>query len=389
MAIAMFSLVIFSLIMIATLQANFSNVFINDDATAGWDVQVDVSESNPIPDLTTTLQQQGIDTSLLAAVGRQQSPTDIASIFGAFPETPARRVGAGTFTLETVWGVDAAYLESTTLYFQSRAAGYDTNEEVIEALRNEPGAAVVSSGDNNEYILDIDEEDGFAPIPVEVRNSDTGDIANVRVIAIIDPKLSALFGLYTNDASLAQAFPAPAGTLWNIKIAEGADAERVADQIESALLRYGAQTAAIRESLEEGQRVFSGFFYLIQGFMGLGLIVGVAAIGVISFRSVVERRQQIGVLRALGFQRNLVSLSFLIESAFVVGIGAISGLVLGLALAYNLLNSDDVSSTEGFLIPWPIVLSIFFGTVAVSLLMTWIPSRQAASIAPAEALRYE
>ena len=55
--------------------------------------------------------------------------------------------------------------------------------------------------------------------------------------------------------------------------------------------------------------------------MGLGLLVGVAAVGVIAFRSVVERRQQIGVLRALGFQRSLVSLGFLIETAFVVGIG--------------------------------------------------------------------
>ena len=36
--------------------------------------------------------------------------------------------------------------------------------------------------------------------------------------------------------------------------------------------------------------------------MGLGLIVGVAALGVITARAVVERRQQIGVLRAIGFR---------------------------------------------------------------------------------------
>ena len=42
--------------------------------------------------------------------------------------------------------------------------------------------------------------------------------------------------------------------------------------------------------------------------MGLGLIVGVAALGVITARAVVERRQQIGVLRAIGFRRRMVQL---------------------------------------------------------------------------------
>lgn len=56
------------------------------------------------------------------------------------------------------------------------------------------------------------------------------------------------------------------------------------------------------------------FNRLIQGFMGLGLIVGVAALGVISARSVVERRQQIGMLRAIGFRRSMVRDAFLLES---------------------------------------------------------------------------
>lgn len=386
MAIAMFSLVIFSLVMIATLNANFSKIFINDDATAGWDVQVDASASNPIDDLTATLDQQGIDTSQLAVVGRQRSPAD-----NAFGDTPMRREGDDGFGAEVLWGMDPAYIDGTTLYFESRAAGYETDAAVIDALKNEPGTAVVNSPDNNDSILDIGigDDHGFTPISVEIQNPETRELAQVKVIAVIDQKMSSLYGLYTNEATLAQTFPNLPGTVWNLKIADGVDAERLSDQIETALLRYGAQTSAIREALEEQQSFFTGFFYLVQGFMGLGLVVGVAAIGVISFRSVVERRQQIGVLRALGFQKNLVSLSFMIESAFVVGVGAISGLVLGLALAYNLLNSDDVASGESFVIPWALVLSIFFGTIAVALLMTWVPSRQAASIAPAEALRYE
>ena len=124
--------------------------------------------------------------------------------------------------------------------------------------------------------------------------------------------------------------------------------------------------------------------------MRLGLLVGIAAVGVIASRSVVERRQQIGVLRALGFQRGAVALSFLIETAFVVGLGGLAGTVLGVVLSRNLFTSDEVGSSEaGFVVPWAIIAIIAVLTNAAALLMTWIPARQAARIAPAEALRYE
>jgi ABC-type antimicrobial peptide transport system permease subunit len=69
--------------------------------------------------------------------------------------------------------------------------------------------------------------------------------------------------------------------------------------------------------------------------------------------------------------------------------GVISGTVLGLILARNLFMSDDAASGSEFLVPWPIISIILGVTLVVALLMAWIPSRQAARIAPAEALRYE
>jgi len=123
----------------------------------------------------------------------------------------------------------------------------------------------------------------------------------------------------------------------------------------------------------------------------LGLIVGIAAIGVISFRNVIERRQQIGVLRAIGFQRSMVSWSFLIEAAFIVGIGVLSGTVLGIALARNLLTGNAMSATGGidFAVPWTVAGAVLALAVVASMITTWLPARQAAGIAPAEALRYE
>lgn len=70
------------------------------------------------------------------------------------------------------------------------------------------------------------------------------------------------------------------------------------------------------------------FNRIILGFMALGLIVGVAALGVISARAIVERRQQIGVLRAIGFRRAMIEAALLLESSFV----ALTAIVVGSGL---------------------------------------------------------
>ena len=73
----------------------------------------------------------------------------------------------------------------------------------------------------------------------------------------------------------------------------------------------------------------------MMGFMGLGLIVGVAALGVISARAVVERRQHIGVLRAIGFQRGMVQTDLPARSSFVALTSIVVGTGLGLVVAHG------------------------------------------------------
>jgi putative ABC transport system permease protein len=126
------------------------------------------------------------------------------------------------------------------------------------------------------------------------------------------------------------------------------------------------------------------------GFLTVGLVVGVAALGVISTRAVVERRQQIGMLRALGFQREMVSWIFLVESSFVALLGI--GLGAGLALIpASQMITDMATDIPGisFQVPWKEILLVSGLAYAMTLLTTWLPARQASQVLPAEALRYE
>ena len=81
--------------------------------------------------------------------------------------------------------------------------------------------------------------------------------------------------------------------------------------------------------------------------MGLGLVVGVAAVGVIAFRTVVERRQQIGMLRAIGYKRSTVALSFMMESSFVTLFRAsVRHRACAHCLSYFLVTGGDLGGGE-------------------------------------------
>jgi putative ABC transport system permease protein len=349
--------------------------------------------ANPVDDFQGTLNANGIDTSGFTATGTVTTPNPYASRL--------RMAGDSEWKPFEVQGMNDSFIQNSALKFGQRAEGYDTDAAIVQALLTQPNVAVVDvyaltagddlGGDNDAFQLKgVSADDKtFAPATVEVLNPETGQPASVTVIGVLDSKISTLSGFYANQATIDTIYPTSVMTAYYVSLSDGSRADTVAKQIESTLLSYGVQANSIQQELEDGQKQASNFLHLVEGFMGLGLIVGVAAVGVIAFRSVVERRQQIGVLRALGFQKAMVALSFLIETGFIVGMGVISGTILGLALARSLVTSDEAASGAEFLVPWPIISLILVATMAVALLMAWIPSRQAARIAPAEALRYE
>ncbi len=187
----------------------------------------------------------------------------------------------------------------------------------------------------------------------------------------------------------AAPFPIPT-TTYRFKVAEGVDAARAARSIEAAFQENGMETEVLEELLKDSAAANRAFNYLFTGYMGLGLLVGIAALGVVSLRAVVERRQQIGVLRSIGYRRRMVQLSFLLESSFIVLLGIGIGVGLGTLIAYNIVDDirDNVESIR-FSIPWVRIGVIVAVAYLFSLATTYLPARQASRIYPAEALRYE
>lgn len=394
MTLAMISLVIFALTMMSAMNSNFDQLFLDDAARGGWDVTVDENPNNPIADLPAALRAAGSTApDGFRAVGK----------IGLAGEGRVGNAGSAADQLDTypVLGIDAGFIDGGRIPLSGRARGFDSEAAVWQALKTRPDVAVVdhfTAGGGGGFafgqpieLKGIDPEaEAFDPVMITVRNAVTGATAKFQVIGVIDFGASAsFFGIYIPEATFQTVFGEPMLTRHLVGLQDPGESKAAAREIEATLLSSGVQAKSIRAQIEDGQRLTRNFFLLMQAFAGLGLFVGIAAVGVVAFRTVVERRQQIGMLRAIGYKRSTVALSFLLEASFVTLLGIVAGVGLAIWLSYFLVTSDEFPSGVSYTIPWFRIVVISGFAFGASLLMTYIPARQAASVPIAEALRYE
>jgi ABC-type lipoprotein release transport system permease subunit len=122
----------------------------------------------------------------------------------------------------------------------------------------------------------------------------------------------------------------------------------------------------------------------------VGLLAGIAGLGVISMRAVVERRREIGMLRALGLTGRAVQAAFLLEASVVALLGIGIGVGLGLALSSRLVAYIGREFPEiVFSVPWQEIGLIALFAYLASLATTSWPAWRAGRVEPAQALRYE
>lgn len=397
MTIAMFSLVVFALVMMAAINSNAYTMILGSKyASGGWDVVAAQSPTNPITDFTSTLSQSGVDTSSITASARFEgiSPS----------QSQIRVVGETDWKNYAINGASAAFINDSDMPLQTRATGYASDTDVWAAVRDNPNLAVVDSaavpnpgsftvGAPTFKLTQVQPSDAtMQPEQIQIGNPATGDVQTLTVIGVIDSQVATFSGVWMSQQTFDAIYPQPSVIYYVVRLAPGTDSVAMAKSIESKLVKYGVQAESYSKILKDATRVSEGILTLIEGFMMLGLVVGIAALGVIAFRSVVERRQQIGMLRAIGFQRSMVAATILIESSMITILGVASGAILGLLLSQKLVTSDYFIGTSAevhFTIPWLEVFVFIVVAVVASLLLAYIPARQAARVPIARALRYE
>ena len=171
---------------------------------------------------------------------------------------------------------------------------------------------------------------------------------------------------------------------------EGSSAEDVSDQIKKILIaRHGTEDFTIttqEKMLEVLGKILNILTLAVGGLGGISLLVGGVGILTIMTIAVNERTNEIGLLRALGSEKNQILLVFLGEAVILASMGGLAGLVLGVGGAWLL----------GFLVPalpthisWTYIIAAELLAAGIGLLAGVLPARRAAALKPVDALRSE
>lgn len=450
LGVTMFSLVIFAMTVMAIITNAMQNTYTNINLqTGGYDIQA-VAYFRPIPDLHTAMLQQGIDPQKFSQIGSSIT-TDVGviqpnALFPAWHMYPAQIISGsllqgngltlvararGFNSDSAVWQAlqthpNYALIDNTALPYRPdsliNAPVYDPNSP----NPTEAGAPIYPPGLNAYYAFGLSGvyqgDTSFAPVPIWTLNLQSTGAQNLAVaagknasalfqqplasndlnnasttkftiIGVVDNSDSNHFGLYLSQA----AFPTmradvstPNQQTYFLKVAPGQDKRALALQLGSAFLDNGLETTVLEDAIwtVRGPRILLSDVLL--GVVGLTLLLGVAALAIIGTRAVVERRQQIGMLRALGCKRRLIQGAFLCESFFVGLAGSLSGVVLGLILSSNIFAVnffEQFHTGLTFTIPWAELGLIVAIALVASLLSALLPAWQAGRVTPTEALR--
>jgi ABC-type antimicrobial peptide transport system permease subunit len=166
--------------------------------------------------------------------------------------------------------------------------------------------------------------------------------------------------------------------------------------VEDAIKKMGFGTFSILDASRGLQQVFRVLYAFLGIFGSLALIV--SSIGIVNtlVMAILERRREIGIMKAIGASDGDVKKLFFAEAGAMGILGGIVGVVLGWAIGQlinfgtNLwLKSQSVPPEHFWAVPWWLVALAIGFSFLVSLISGLYPAGRAARLDPVQALRYE
>ncbi len=361
--VAMYALVIFTVTFMAVMnsvfQAQAPDFAI--EAGGGYDLYVDSNASSALMADDLTVRD---DIEAVASVRRGR-------LTGSRPGSDA--------DLNESWvsGVDSSFLLAGPPSLTARDEAFASDAEAW---------AAVTAG---ESFLIVDDDWGLDPGDEYLLHADDGSSRSFTVAGTTVQGWLVSAGIIVGDNHAVALFDDNRPpTRHYVSVVGSADATAVAAELTSDGVERGIDARTFLASAKAATDEQQGFLNLLQGYLGLGLLIGIAGLGVVLVRAVRERRRQFGVMRALGIAAPVVRRAFIVEAAFVAVQGVVLGIGLGMLSAWQVLTrSTAFEAGLSFTAPVLVLLGLGLSCLLASLLMASAPALRAGRTAPAVALR--
>jgi putative ABC transport system permease protein len=376
LTLAMYAIVVFVLTLLITISSLFGGQEAQFVAklAGGSTIVVESNAADPVP-----------------AAGVRSLPgiSAVAATSSTAAEFP--KPGSPLTTPVKVVGFGPDFIANGAPKIDTGPPGVTTDRGVFEQVLAKPGTVLVSgdftlgargNGPGGGGSVNLGQT-------ILMRDPVTGKTTPLTVAGFVkEARYGGFEHVYVSNDTAQRAFgPRATPNLLFLTTKPATDNERLAASINGRYLANGADANSFHHLVATQFTQQQQFLGLIKGYVALGLLVGIAGLGVIMVRAVRERRRQIGVLRALGFGRVAIRRAFVTESSFIALEGIVIGASLALVTAWRLVTANALGDGIAFGVPWLQLLPWLAGAFVASLLATASPAQQAARIRPAVALR--
>ena len=378
----MFSLTVFSVIVLAGYSVQFeehSSGYVED---ASGDFEILLSSSRQIP---LELSSNQFEWNLTHTDPDDIDAVGIVNRAVVWLDDGNEKIG---YVLR---GVDDGFINHGGIPLEdwNRNLG-STQEEAWNSLKTNQDIVFV---DSSFALIDPNTGESISgmelPIGKSISLIDISNPGNTREVVVggILSQSSQLFsqGVWMNGEIVDEQYGGVPTRIY-VSHESGESSSQLEKSLSKDLAGDGVYTSVIEDEILIILGLIFAILAIFQAYLALGLIVGIAGIGVVTYRSVSERSQQIGMLRALGFRKSSVLKTMLTEISWISLLGLLNGSLVAIAFHVALHRTFWEEQGADLILPWFEVIAVVLGGWVLVLIATIIPVRKATQITPSEAL---
>lgn len=270
---------------------------------------------------------------------------------------------------------------------------------VTDVLRGDPADLVAL--DVVEGTTSLEGDTLIAPVDIAaVRGWQIGDTVEVAAPGmspqVVDVTVAGLFegsnilqNFVLSDEAVAKVAPSGAWTILMVGVNNDgsvSDEELRASLEEEVRSDIVVQVRSTEDMVGEVGALIDQMLFILYALLSLAVVVALLGIVNTLTLSVIERRQEIGMLRAVGARRGQVRTMVFLESVQMSVFGAVLGVIVGLGLGWAFLTVLESQGLHTIVIPWNLVATMLLGSVLMGLVAAIWPAQRAAKTPPLDAI---